>query len=89
MLGFIGIDASGEAPGRDPVGKQNHFVLLTREIPRMARVIEMHVNGIENDPHYGTLENLEPDETAMIRGKIQSARAILDALDKRLPLAKA
>jgi len=89
LLGFIGVNASGEAPGRDPVQQQNAFVLLTRDIPKMAKLIEMHVKAIEADEHYGPLENLEPDETTMIRVKIQSARKVLDDLEKRLPLAKA
>lgn len=88
FLEFIGVITDGEAPGRDPVEKQNHFVLLTRELPRLAKVIEGHVNAIEADPHYGRLENLDADEAALIRAKIQSARSILDALDKRLPLAR-
>ena len=87
LLDFIGINAAGEAPGRNPVEKQNHFVLLTREIPRMAKVIEMHVNAIEADEHYGSLDHLDADETAIIRAKIKSAREVLDALDKRLPKA--
>ncbi|MDE2020952.1 MAG: hypothetical protein KGJ13_11500, partial [Patescibacteria group bacterium] len=85
LLEFIGINAGGEAPGRNPVEKGNQFILLARDIPKLAHVIEMRIKAVENDPHYGSLDALDSDETAILRAKIDVARRILDALDKRLP----
>jgi len=85
MLGFIGVSAEGEAPGREPVERQNHFVLLTRELPKLATIIGLHVSAIEADPHFGRLENLGADEVGIIRDKIKDARTVLDDLERRLP----
>lgn len=85
MLGFIGVSAEGKAPGRDPVERQNHFVLLTRELPRLAQIIGLHVTAIESDPHFGRLENLSEDKAGIIRKKIKDARIVLDDLERRLP----
>ena len=85
ILGFIGVNSAGEAPGRDPVERENNFVLLTRELPKLAQIISIRLSAIESDPHYGKLENLDAEKAAVIRDKIMEAREVLDGLERRLP----
>ena len=84
LLGLIGFNLEGEAPGAAAAEPRNYFLMLTERAPKLAKEIELCIQSLENNPNFGTIESWKPELLEMAITKIEVPWKQLDDIHSRL-----